>query len=101
MTQDSYIKSLRAGKKHIFIISASATILEELSSSPTSSEENISKSYLSVKRASLKKRLRLKTISSKSEAEDTGRTTIVDFKFVYKILSHFCHQNQKKIQGVS
>ena len=97
MTQDSYIKSLRAGKKHIFIISASATILEELSSSPTSSEENISKSYLSVKRASLKKRLRLKTISSKSEAEDTGRTTIVDFKFD----CNFCHQNQKKIQGVS
>ena len=63
-------------------LSASGTILEEMSSSPPISspeEDNRTKSYLSVKRASLKKRLRLKTISSKSEPEDTGRINFVNF----------------------
>ena len=67
-------------------LSASGTILEEMSSSPPISspeEDNRTKSYLSVKRASLKKRLRLKTISSKSEPEDTGRINFVN------LIEHF------------
>ena len=59
----------------IDISNTSGTIMEEISSSspPSSTDEN-NRSYLSVKRASLKKRLRLKTISSKSEAEDSTTT---------------------------
>ena len=47
-------------------------LLRKVTTLPASDENT--RSYLSVKRASLKKRLRLKTISSKSEAEDSTTT---------------------------
>ncbi len=57
-------------------VTGSGTILEE--STTSSSEDETNKSYLSVKRASLRKRLRLKTLSSRSEDTDHSQGKAMD-----------------------
>lgn len=59
-------------RQHSMDMSGSNTILEEMTttSSSDNEREEDSRSYLSAKRASLRKRLKLRTLPSKSEEKD-------------------------------